>query len=68
MSLMLSHRYISQPIDICGFKGYTLLLKYGFDNLVDYFIEILLFDAAEATGNVSLDITCNNLALHKTWL
>ena len=46
----------------------TLRLEYGFNNFVDDLIEILLFDTAETTVNITFDIAGENLALHETGL
>ena len=43
-------------------------LEYGIDNLVNYLVEVFLFDAAEAALNVALDVARNNLAFDKAGL
>ena len=59
VSLNRNYHYYSQPIGICGFKGYTLL-KYRFDNFVDNFIEVFLLDTAEAASDITLNVSAGD--------
>ena len=43
-------------------------LEYGIDNLVDNFVEIFLFDTAEAALNVTLDVARNDMTLDEAGL
>ena len=48
--------------------GQIVRLEYRIYYLVNNLVEILFLDTAEATGHVALNVACNNLALHETWL
>ena len=51
------------PRDYAG-----VLLKDGYDNLVNNLVEVFLLDTAETTLDITLDITRENLALYEAGL
>ena len=53
---------------MCWAGAFDVYLENRLYNFVDNLVEVFLLDATEATQDVTLDITGDNLALHEAGL